>query len=160
MIALICSIALMAFMRLGPDIPFNRLLNHHLAEKPISYFMERERHHYVFLLFAGAMFLLGGEIVITFGPEFLMAYAADVALYLDIVVASALASSLTTARRMFNRWRERSIFVRGVTYVFSCRSARSARARRSPPEAESANDDQDDRDWAYGAMTRSFTLAA
>ncbi|MBU2588478.1 MAG: hypothetical protein KJ872_10230 [Alphaproteobacteria bacterium] len=160
MIALICAIALLAFMRFGPDIPCNRFLNYHLAEKPISYILEHERHQYVFLLIAGAIFLLGGEIIIMFGPELILAYAADLALYLDIVVASALANSLTTARRTFDRWRDSSMFARAVAYVFKHRSVRSARALRTPPKADCSNDDEDDRDWAYGAMTRSFALVA
>lgn len=160
MIALICAIALLAFMRFGPDVPFKRLLNYHLAEKPISYLMNHERHHYVFLLVAGAMFLLGGEIVIALGPEFILAYAADLALYLDIVVLSALANSLSIARRAFDRWRDRSMFARAVAYVFSRHSVRSARAHRTPAKADPANDDEDDRDWAYAAMTRSLALVA
>lgn len=160
MVALICSIALLAFMRFGPDIPFKRLLNYHLAEKPISYLMNHDRHHYVFLLVAGAMFLLGGEMVIILGPEFILAYAADLALYLDIVVMSALANPLSTARRAFDRWRNRSMFARAVTYVFSHRSVRSARAHRTLPKTDSANDDEDDRDSAYAAMTRSLALVA
>ncbi|PKP66117.1 MAG: hypothetical protein CVT85_03840 [Alphaproteobacteria bacterium HGW-Alphaproteobacteria-7] len=160
MIALVCSIALMAFMRFGPDIPFNRLLNYHLAEKPISYFIGRERHQYIFLLVASAMFLLGGEIIIMFGPELILAYAADLALYLDIVVVGALANSLTTARHAFDRWRNRSALVRVMRYIFSPRSARSARAHRTLPKAPSANDDEGDGDWTYDMMTRSIALVA
>ncbi|UVI38407.1 hypothetical protein [Qipengyuania spongiae] len=153
-------IALAAFMRFGPDIPFKHVLNHHLVEKPLTNIMRRERHKYIFLIGATAMFLLGPEIIILFGPEMVLAYAADLALYIDIVAISALSNSFAEARQAFKNWRTRSILLQRIASVLHRRPAPTSRARRKIPATDSSNDNVDDVDRMCRSTARYFAIAA
>ena len=81
------------FMRFGPDIQFQRMLNRHLAERPVEFLLSYKRYHYILLVIAPLMLLLGGEAILLFGPELMLAYAADIAIYVDVVVIAAAATS-------------------------------------------------------------------
>lgn len=139
----ICALLLVlaAFMRLGPDIPFKSMLNRHLAEKPVAAALRFRRHHIFYACLALGMFLFGGEMVLVLGPEFLLAYAADAALYFDIVAASAIASSLSRARGVVRHWQRRLAFVLERARLPGRRARAARRARRTPSATGPANDD-------------------
>jgi hypothetical protein len=132
---------IMLFMRFGPDIPFRRMLNRHLAERPVRAALGFERRQVIFLGVAAALFLLGGEMVLILGPEFLLAYAADVALYLDLLVVSTLASGMARMRGALAQGRRRLALMLRRMRLLPRGARRSRRVRRTAAAAKPANDD-------------------
>lgn len=149
------------FMRFGPDIPFRGMLNKHLVERPVEYLMDHERHHYIFLIIAPLMLLLGGEAILLFGPELMLAYAADIAIYVDVVVIAAAATSWSRAHSLLTRWRPR--FGRNLAGRRTKGTApRSKRTQRAPSRLTKANDDDGDRpdDAGFIAASQPCAMAA
>jgi cobalamin biosynthesis protein CobD/CbiB len=83
-------LALLALMRFGPDIPLTRMLNEQLVARPLRWLDKRQRHDLLFAVILLGLAIGGGEMILIFGPEFAMVYAADVALYLDALFISYL----------------------------------------------------------------------
>ena len=67
-------LALALFMRFGPDIPFRRMLNRHLVERPVALLLAHKRYQYLTVIIAATMLLLGGELVLLFGPELMLSH--------------------------------------------------------------------------------------
>lgn len=131
---------IMLFMRFGPDIPLKRMLNRHLAELPVRAALGFERRQVIFLCVAAALCLLGGEMAVVLGPEFMLAYAADVALYLDILVVSTLATGMARMRsRLADGRRKLAMGMRRMR-LLPRRACRSRRVQRTA--AKPANDDE------------------
>ncbi|KPM15978.1 hypothetical protein [Citromicrobium sp. WPS32] len=154
-------LALALFMRFGPDIPFRRMLNGHLVERPVALLLVHKRYRYLTVIIAASMLLLGGELVLLFGPELILAYAADVALYIDLVVVAAASTSWTRTRRMLARWTPR--FGRNLAdkRKGSAATPRAKRTQRAPAALSKANDDDNDRPYAaFIAAPRSYAAAA
>ena len=154
-------LALALFMRFGPDIPFRRMLNRHLVERPVALLLAHKRYQYLTVIIAATMLLLGGELVLLFGPELMLAYAADIALYIDLVVVAAASTSWTRTRGMLTRWTPR--FGRNLAdkRKGSAATLRAKRTQRAPAALSKANDDDNDRPYAaFIAAPRSYTAAA
>ena len=60
-------LVLALFMRFGPDIPFRRMLNQHVVERPIVFLMAYERHYLIFLVIAPVMLLMGARLCFCWG---------------------------------------------------------------------------------------------
>ncbi|MCD1623505.1 hypothetical protein [Citromicrobium bathyomarinum] len=154
-------LALALFMRFGPDIPFRRMLNRHLVERPVALLLAHKRYQYLTVIIAATMLLLGGELVLLFGPELMLAYAADIALYIDLVVVAAASTSWTRTRGMLTRWTPR--FGRNLAdkRKGSAATPRAKRTQRAPAALSKANDDDNDRPYpAFIAAPRSYAAAA
>ncbi|MEL7721658.1 hypothetical protein AAG604_00160 [Citromicrobium bathyomarinum] len=154
-------LALALFMRFGPDIPFRRMLNRHLVERPVALLLAHKRYQYLTVIIAATMLLLGGELVLMFGPELMLAYAADIALYIDLVVVAAASTSWTRTRGMLARWTPR--FGRNLAdrRKGSAATPRAKRTQRAPAALSKANDDDNDRPYAaFIAAPRSYAAAA
>lgn len=153
-------VLLALFMRFGPDVPFRRMLNRHLVERPIDLVLSHKRVQYLALVIGAVMLLIGGEWILLFGPELLLAYAADVALYVDVVVIAAASASWTRAHAVLTRWRPR--FGRNLADKRKRNTPRTKRTQRTPSELSKANDDDDGDGPAIGfiTVTRPFAIAA
>ena len=154
-------LALALFMRFGPDIPFRRMLNRHLVERPVALLLAHKRYQYLTVIIAATMLLLGGELVLLFGPELMLAYAADIALYIDLVVVAAASTSWTRTRGMLTRWTPR--FGRNLAdkRKGSAATPRAKRTQRAPAALSKANDDDNGRPYAaFIAAPRSYAAAA
>ena len=154
-------LALALFMRFGPDIPFRRMLNRHLVERPVALLLAHKRYQYLTVIIAATMLLLGGELVLLFGPELMLAYAADIALYIDLVVVAAASTSWTRTRGMLTRWTPR--FGRNLAdkRKGSAATPRAKRTQRAPAALTKANDDDNARPYAaFIAAPRSYAAAA
>lgn len=155
MTAFIILAIVMLFMRFGPDIEFKHLLNQHFAERPAAFLEGRKRHDWLFMLIVIPVFVLGGEMVLLLGPEFMLAYAADLALYMDVVMAGAATSAATRLRgAMAQARRGLGLVKRGVAHAFTG----AGRAKRSPrkPEADTARNDNDPEDGPAGHIRLAF----
>ena len=149
-----CGILLVLalFMRFGSDIPFRRMLNTHLVERPLEILMAHRRHQYILMVIAPVMLLMGGEFVLLFGPELMMAYAADVAIYLDVVLVAAASASWSRARGMLARMRQGFGRIRAGKRKASGATRRAKRSQRTPGPLTKANDDDADRPDADGVV--------
>ena len=147
------------FMRFGPDVPFRRMLNRHLVERPVDFLLSHERYQYLALVIGAVLLLLGGEWVLIFGPELILAYAADVALYVDIVVIAAATTTWTRTRGMLTRSRQR--FGRNLADRRKRSTPRTKRSQRTPSCLSKANDDDSVRSGAgLVAAAQPFAIAA
>ena len=158
---LLLALALALFMRFGPDIPFRRMLNKHLVERPLRILLARKRHQYLALAIGGVMLVLGGEMVLIFGPELVLAYAADIALYIDAVIVAAASASWSRTQGMLARWTPR--FGRNLAdrRKGSAETPRAKRTQRAPASLTKANDDDSGRpDRGFFATRRSYAAAA
>ena len=147
-------LVLALFMRFGPDIPFRRMLNQHVVERPIAFLMAHERHYLIFLVIAPVMLLMGGEIVLLLGPELMLAYAADVALYIDVVVIGAASASWTRTQTSLSRLQLRFLRARTGRRKSDGGSPRARRSQHRPSKPSGANDDDG------GRPDAAFALAA
>ena len=134
-------LALALFMRFGPDIPFRRMLNRHLVERPVALLLAHKRYQYLTVIIAATMLLLGGELVLLFGPELMLAYAADVALYIDVVVIGAASASWTRTQTSLSRLRLRFLRARTGRRKSDGGSPRARRSQHRPSKPSGANDD-------------------
>lgn len=135
-------LTLILLMRLGPDIPARRSLDELLVERPLHWLSKRQRHDVLFLIVISALLLGGGPILLMMGPEFVMVYAADLALYLDIIAASYLITAVTSvkaaakaARVRLSGWFGRAVHL--------CRVAPRERVSRKRPRPTRAVNDDD-----------------
>lgn len=150
-------LALALFMRFGPDIPFRRMLNTHLVARPVAFLLSHRRHQFIFMVIAPLMLLLGGEAILLFGPELMFAYAADIALYVDVVVVAAASASWNRAHGLVTRLRS------GFGRTRKARrggngAARSKRTQRVPSRLTKADDN--DSDGPDAGFAERFAIAA
>ena len=154
-------LALALFMRFGPDIPFRQMLNGHLVERPVALLLAHKRYQYLTVIVAATMLLLGGELVLLFGPELMLAYAADIALYIDLVVVAAASTSWTRTRGMLTRWTPRFGRNWADRRKGSAATPPAKRTQRAPAALSKANDDDSDRPYAAFITARlSYAAAA
>ena len=154
-------LALALFMRFGPDIPLRRSLNRHLVERPLDILLARKRHQYLFILIASVMLLISGEPLLLFGPELMLVYAADLALYVDVVVIAAASASWSRTHAVLSRWRPRFGRNRGDARKVGSATPRAKRNQRTPASLSKANDDDGDGpDAGFAASTQRFAIAA
>ncbi|MBB3033650.1 hypothetical protein [Alteriqipengyuania lutimaris] len=166
MIAYGMLVVLALFMRFGPDIPFRRMLNTHLVERPLEILLAHRRHQYIFWIIAPFVLLLGGEATLILGPELMLGAAADMALYIDVVVVAAASASWSRARSVLARWKPRFGRRPADRRILSQRRAtgatsRAKRTQRAPAALTKANDDDAERpDAQFVAVVRPFAMAA
>ena len=154
-------LALALFMRCGPDIPLRRSLNRHLVECPLDILLARKRHQYLFILIASVMLLISGEALLLFGPELMLVYAADLALYVDVVVIAAASASWSRTHAVLSRWRPRFGRHRVDARKVGSPTPRAKRNQRTPASLSKANDDDGDGpDAGSAASTQRFAIAA
>ena len=154
-------LALALFMRFGPDIPLKRMLNRHLVERPLDILMAHRRHQFLFIGIASVMLLISGEALLLFGPELMLVYAADIALYVDVVVIAAASASWSRAHAVMSRCRPR--FGRNLAdkRKASGSSPRARRSQRTPASLNKANDDDGDGpDAGFVAARQRHAIAA
>ena len=138
-------LALILFMRFGPDIPAKRSLIELLVERPRIWLSKQERHDYLYLIIICVLLLAGGEVLVMIGPEAAMVYAADLALYFDVVAAvtvltavNRLKATVRLVGARLSTWRNRALHL--------CRIAPRERvSRKALTRAD--NDDEDSRGW-------------
>ena len=137
-------LALILFMRFGPDIPSRRNLNELLVDRPLLWLSKQERHDYLFLILVCVLLLGGGEILLMMGPEFVIGYAADLAIYLDIIAATYLISAVTYVKAVvkavhtqLSGWRS--------SVMQLCRAPRERVARKRARPTCADNDDDHSR---------------
>ena len=154
-------LALALFMRCGPDIPLRRSLNRHLVECPLDILLARKRHQYLFILIASVMLLISGEALLLFGPELMLVYAADLALYVDVVVIAAASASWGRTHAVLSRWRPHFGRRQADKRKVGSATPRARRNQRTPAELSKANDDDGDGPGAgFSVAVPRFAMAA
>jgi len=132
-------LALILVMRLAPDSPAGRALNRQMVEEPMRHLAAFERHHLLMAVILIGMMIGGGELALVMGPEFVTAYALDLAIYFDAImvgyVLAAAARAKSAWRAIPPRWPRRA---RARRLAHRRRRSRVAAARRKSP----ANDDE------------------
>ena len=132
-------------MRCCPDTPTAARLHRYLAVEPVRWFMElRRKDVFYFLLIAGFA-AAGGEVFAVLGPEVVLMYAADVALYLDLVIVSSLVAAASRFKVSLACVRESSSALRQRARR-PFRRARRQRATRSARETLTPDND-DEESW-------------
>ncbi|WP_120717874.1 hypothetical protein [Tsuneonella amylolytica] len=122
-------------MRTAPNLPVSRALHDLLAVRPAAWILRRSRIEMMAWAIATGILLLGGEYVLVLGgPHAVMAFAVDLAVYVDAFVA---VTTLAAAAR-----------VQAGTRWLGLRKGRGARPRtkRSASRKTSrrpANDEED-----------------
>lgn len=141
----IAAAALVLLLRSGPDVPFLRTLRSVLVESPAARLLAMRRHHLVAGLILVALILSGSEIVLLLGPEFLLVYAANAALYFDAMAISALVAAAGSVRQVARLIRRPSLLrIHGSRR----KAARRERKSRRSSAAATANDDDPATDLA------------
>ncbi|MFN3388882.1 MAG: hypothetical protein ACK40O_08100 [Allosphingosinicella sp.] len=119
MLAGLLGLALLA-MTLFPETPLARTLHLYLVELPLRMAGRVERSHIILLVF---LLVAGQGLVLIGSAELALAYAVDLSLYADAVLATTLAAAAARVR----------------TVWWTCRST-AARIRRRPAAAARAPD--------------------
>lgn len=135
----------MLVMLLVPDSPTGKLFHRHLVERPLERVANLKRHHLILVVLMAGIMISGGEIMALAGPEFIAAYAVDMALYLDLVIVSYAVVAVRRAKA-------------AIAYLHGgmCRllrrpeAGRRKRIIRKKGTSGSANDD--DADPAFAAL--------
>ena len=134
--------AAMLVMKLFPETPFARLLHLYLVELPIKLARRIKRTDVilvVIILCAGQTLALAGSF------ELAMAYAVDLSIYADAVVATYLAALSVRLKNAW--WATRSRVTRLLTAVLRPRP-RSRRTKRTIARRDDAcNDDDHPASW-------------
>jgi len=94
------AVALIA-MLLAPQTEFGQLCHRQLVERPAHRLLNLQRKDILYGLILLGVMLGGGELAWLLGPEFMAAYAMDMAIYFDAVLvsyAATLAAKLRGAR--------------------------------------------------------------
>jgi hypothetical protein len=136
-------VALTLFMRFGPPIPFRKLLHEHLVERPLRWLLTKRRHDILYLLIVTAMLLGGGEVLLLMGPELALGFAADLALYVDVMAVSYLLAAVAGAKAALRAVRARvtEISRRAARLLRSKGRRRTSRVHRPPARADNDDDE-------------------
>jgi hypothetical protein len=138
-------IALMLIMRIWPETPLARTLHFHLVERPTAWVARTERSHLVYSAAILALLMTSGQVVALFGSaELALAFAWDLSLYLDAVLASYVAVAVTRLRaaRTWISSRITLLSRRSTVARVRDRSPRSkvrAQSRRAPANDENGS---------------------
>ena len=75
-------------MHTAPNLPVSRALHDLLAVRPAAWILRRDRIEVMAWAIAAGILLLGGEYVLVLGgPQAVMAFAVDLAVYVDAFIA-------------------------------------------------------------------------
>lgn len=154
---IIMMVIAMVFMRFGPDIEFRRTLNHFFVERLATFLSGKKRHDWLFFALVVPVFALGGEMVAILGPEFMLAYAADLALYLDLMVVGAATSALARIRNAAYSAR-RAVTSTASKIQSALPGANRAKRSARKPETHAAKNDNDEGD--HRSVGFGYALAA
>jgi hypothetical protein len=134
---------LIFFMRFGPDIPAKRSLIELLVDRPRIWLSKQERHNYIYLIILCGMLLAGGQLLLMMGIEFAIVYAADLALYLDIVAATSVMAGVTRLKATIRLVRARlSVWLDHALHLRQTAPRERVSRKR---EKRADNDDEDSR---------------
>ena len=128
--------AITLVMWLAPGSEAGRALHRQLVARPLEALSDIERHHLVFFVIMAGFAIGGGEAMAVLGPEFVAAYALDLAIYLDAVMVTFALSAVAMARSGDGRLRNA---VMRIARRMRPRSKRTTRKAVRP--RKSANDD-------------------
>jgi len=151
-IVMLLSASVVFVLRRCPDTQLARTLHKHLVELPLARVRRISRTDLIYFLILAALFTAGGDIVAIAGPEFALVYAADLALYFDLLMVAALVAANVRLRMTVQT-------VRSFASTLIHRGRRNwrpevpHRTARSKPRAKSADNDSD-------GSGRGFILAA
>ncbi|KLE34977.1 hypothetical protein [Aurantiacibacter luteus] len=81
---LIVLVAMLA----GKGTPFARLCHRELVERPVAALAKFRSHHLIYAVILVPVLLAGGEFIAILGPEFLAAYAMELAFYFDAMIVT------------------------------------------------------------------------
>lgn len=128
----ICLIAMLLFPLTG----FGKLCHEELVERPASALSRFRSHHLLYAIVLIPVMLSGGEFIALLGPEFFAAYAMELAIYIDALALSLLASAYANLRAGFAR------FAAIIRLPLRRTKPRAARHTRGPrPHRKPVNDD-------------------
>ncbi|WP_123881601.1 hypothetical protein [Aurantiacibacter spongiae] len=116
----LCLLMALLFYR---ETDLGRAWHEQAVERPARRLAAMERHHLLFAVALAVLFAAGGEIVLLMGPEFMAAYALDLAIYADALLISYAAAVATRLRGVVSALR----YARPA--AMRRRSARARRAR-------------------------------
>ena len=136
----------LAAMLAVPETPFGRLCHRELVERPARKLASFRSHHVLYALILIPVMLSGGEFIAVLGPEFFAAYAMELAIYIDAVVLTFVASAYARIREAFSHLRHLA------TRPFRGRRARTKRSAPRPMrQRRPANDDEREPAFAVAA---------
>jgi len=121
---------------LAPGSEAGRTLHRQLVERPLEALSDMKRHHLIFFVIIAGFSIAGGEAMALLGPEFVAAYALDLAIYLDAVMVTYALSAVAMARSG-GGWLKNAV-MRSARPV---RPRRKRATRRPAGPRKSANDD-------------------
>lgn len=137
-------IGAMLMMWMFPGLPLTRSLHEHLVEIPVRSMSRLKRHHLLYAVILTLLMFSFREVVVIFGSaEVVMAYAFDLALYVDAMIAMSAAAAASYVRGAAQTLRRR--LIAPIASVVPLRRPR-ARARRSETanaHSQPANEDDD-----------------
>lgn len=133
--------AITLVMWLAPQSPAGRALNEQLVERPLGALSRVKRHHLIYFVIMAGFMMGGGEVLALAGPEFVAAFAIDLAIYLDAVIVTYTLSALATARK--------SGRMLALPFVALMRrfGSRKKRYGVGKPDRLPSNDDEPDPVW-------------
>jgi len=124
-------------MWLAPQSSAAKALNEQLVARPLAALDKFERHHLLYAVFLGVLMLGGGEMLLFFGPEFIAAYAMEMAIYFDAVIVTYAMSAWAGMRKGFG------YMSRPMAGLARTIRPRRKRIRRKPAGARKASNDDD-----------------
>lgn len=135
------------FIKLFPKTPFGRLLHYGFVELPLSLAYRLERKHIILIV---VILCAGQSLALLGSAELAMAYAVDMSIYADAVLATTIASAVTRLKGPW--WAFKDGLVRLVGGLsrprLRSRSTKSAILRSN----KTSNDNDPDGAWlAYAA---------
>ncbi|TIX50641.1 hypothetical protein [Alteraurantiacibacter aquimixticola] len=129
--------AITLVMWLAPQSPAAKALNEQLVARPLAALEKVERHHLLYAVFLGVLMLGGGEMLVIFGPEFIAAYAMEMAIYFDAVIVTYALSAWAEMRKGFG------YLSRPMAGLSRSIRPRRKRTARKPAGVRKASNDDD-----------------
>lgn len=122
-------------LRTAPELPLSRFLHEWLARRPAAWLLRRTRREVIAWSIATGLLMFGGEYVLVLGgPHAVLAFAADVAVYVDALIAVTTLASVVRTRAMAQWFAMRRL---------SGSRPRSKRATKRAALRKPSNDDED-----------------
>lgn len=147
MLWLVCLIvaSCLFLMTHCPDTPVGKALHRYCAVEPVRWLSERKRSDLFYFLLLTGFAIAGGEVFALLGPEVVLMYSADLAVYLDLAVFSSLAAVGARIRSASHAVRAYALSVRARVQRTSQGKAREGKTRGEGSSVRADNDDEDSR---------------
>lgn len=144
-IVALLGLAAVLLMRLCPDTELSRTLHRHLVQRPAALLVGLDRRQVLSLVIAAGLLLAAGDLVMALGSaEIVLGYAADLALYSDVVLAGLLLATASRIRIAVSSARPRMRRVASAGQPGVGRRATDRARRRAGPCGTAANDNDDE----------------